>query len=64
MFIFFDYGLIERKGRGRKPRLDKTKEDFFKERLDEMQEERKGGRITVYDIQELLAKEFNCCYSR
>ena len=65
MFIFFDYeGLIERDGRGRKPRLEKTKEEFFKERLDKIQEERKGGRITVYDIQELLAKEFNCCYSR
>ena len=65
MFVLFDYeGLIEKKGRGRKPRLDKLEEEFFKTRLDEIQEQRKGGRITAYDIQELLAKEFNCCYSR
>ncbi len=65
MFVLFDYeGLIEREGRGRKPRLEKSEEEVFRERLDEIQASRQGGRITVYDIQELLADEFNCCYSR
>ncbi len=65
MFVLFDYeGLIEKCGRGRKPRLETTKENIFKEQVDELQESKQGGRITVYDIQELLADEFNCCYSR
>jgi transposase len=65
MFALFDYeGLIDKKGRGRKPRLCKIYEDSFRERLDDIQESKKGGRITVYDIQQLLADEFNCCYSR
>jgi len=65
MFVLFDYeGLIEKEGRGRKPRLCKEYEDLFRERLDEIQEAKKGGRITVDDIQQLLANEFNCCYSR
>ncbi|MCK5081312.1 MAG: IS630 family transposase [Candidatus Omnitrophica bacterium] len=65
MFVVFDYeGLIDREGRGRKPRLGKSEEEVFRERLDELQESMSGGRVTVYDIQELLADEFNCCYSR
>ncbi len=65
MFVLFDYeGLIDKDGRGRKPRLCKIYEDFFRQRLDEIQEAKKGGRITVYDIQQLLSDEFNCCYSR
>jgi transposase len=63
-FVFFDYeGLIEREGRGRKPRLPPEKEEAFKDSLDKMQENRGGGRVTAYDIQDLLAKEFDCCYS-
>ncbi len=65
MFVLFDYeGLIEKEGRGRKPRLSKTEEDRFMERLDEIQDTKSGGRITVDNIQDLLADEFNCCYSR
>ena len=65
MFTSFDYeGLIDKKGRGRKPRLEREKEEKFIERIDEIQEEKQGGRITVDDVQSLLAEEFNCCYSR
>jgi len=65
MFSLFNYeGLIQKKGRGRKPRLEQEKEEEFIERIDEIQEEKQGGRITVVDVQSLLAEEFNCCYSR
>ena len=65
MFVLFNYeGLIDKEGRGRKPRLCEIYEDLFREKLDEIQDTKKGGRITVYDIQQLLADEFNCCYSR
>jgi transposase len=65
MFVLFDQeGLIEKKGRGRKPRLEKSKDEVFREKSDEIQECKQGGRIIVDDIQELLAEEFNCCYSR
>ena len=64
MFILFDYeGLIEKEGRGRKPRLEQDQEDLFKKKLSELQDEKQGGRITAEDIQVLLASEFNSCYS-
>jgi transposase len=64
MFIVFDYeGLIEKEGRGRKPRLPYACEEPFKEHLDVKQDAKPGGRITGEDIQELLADEFNCRYS-
>ena len=63
-FVEFDYeGLIERKGRGRKPRLSPEEEEPFKKRLDEIQDEKDGGRITAHEIKKLLADEFDCCYS-
>jgi transposase len=64
LFVAFDYeGLIERKGRGRKPRLPKEDEELFLILLDDLKESRDGGRITAYDIQNLLFEEFDCNYS-
>ena len=64
-FIDFDYeGLIEKEGRGRSPRLAKSDEEKFKDLLDKLHDERNGGRVTVSDIQDLLATEFDCNYSR
>ncbi len=63
-FVDFDYeGLIDREGRGRKPRLPVTEEENFKIKLDEIQDKREGGSIGAKGIQELLANEFDCCYS-
>jgi transposase len=63
-FIDFDYeGLIEREGRGRKPRLAPEEEETFKYTIDKLQELKNGGRITVYDIQKLLVEIFDCNYS-
>ncbi len=63
-FVDFDYeGLIDREGRGRKPRLPVTEEENFKIKLDEIQDKREGGSIGAKGIQELLADEFDCCYS-
>jgi transposase len=64
-FIQFDYeGLIEKEGRGQKPRLPKEKEDEFKLALDELHESKNGGRVSVEDMQNLLADKFDCNYSR
>ena len=63
-FVEFDYeGLIEKAGRGRKPRLPKDQEENFKDALDKFQEDRNGGRITTKDIQVLLREQFDCNYS-
>jgi len=63
-FVKYDYeGLIERTGRGQKPRLPKDQEEKFKDALDELYEQRKGGRIKAEDIKELLFTEFDCNYS-
>ncbi len=64
-FVEFDYeGLIEKDGRGQKPRLPADKEEEFKIQLDQLHEEKNGGRVTVDDIQILLIEEFDCNYSR
>jgi transposase len=64
-FIEFDYeGLIEKEGRGQKPRLPKEKEEEFKDSLDNLHESKNGGRVTVSDIQKLLADDFDCRYTR
>jgi transposase len=64
-FVVYDYeGLIEKEGRGQKPRLPKEKEDEFKEALDDLHEDKNGGRVSVEDMQTLLAKKFDCNYSR
>jgi len=64
-FVDFDYeGLIEKEGRGRKPRLPANQEESFKEALDQLYDAKQGGRVTVSDIQDLLADTFDCAYSR
>lgn len=63
-FVAFDYeGLIEKEGRGRSPRLPFEEEEKFIIALDNLQESRKGGRVTAVDIQNLLADEFDCNYA-
>lgn len=63
-FVEFDYeGLIERIGRGRKPRLSSNEEERFKDELDLLQESRSGGRIVAQDIKDFLADKFDCNYS-
>jgi transposase len=64
-FIQFDYeGLIDREGRGAKPRLPCELEEVFKVELDILHDEKNGGRITVDDIQQMLIDKFDCNYSR
>ncbi len=64
-FVDFDYeGLIEKEGRGRKPRLPANQEESFKDALDQLYDAKQGGRVTVSDIQDLLADTFDCAYSR
>ncbi len=64
-FVDFDYeGLIEKKGRGQKPRLPKEKEEEFKDALDALYDSKNGGRVKVDDIQKLLLDKFDCNYSR
>jgi len=64
MFTLFDYeGLIEKEGRGRKPRLERAYEEEFKEKLEALQEAKGGGRVIADDIQQLLVDKFNCCYT-
>jgi transposase len=64
-FVEFDYeGLIEKEGRGQRPRLPKDKEEEFKLALDQLHENKNGGRVSVEDIQKLLIDEFDCNYSR
>lgn len=64
-FTEFDYeGLIEKTGRGQKPRLPKEKEEEFKYALDDLYENRNGGRVKVNDIQKMLLDKFDCNYSK
>jgi transposase len=63
-FVDFDYeGLIDKKGRGQKPRLPTDKEEDFKEELDKLYENKNGGRVKVDDIQAMLVDKFDCNYS-
>lgn len=65
LFVDFDYeGLIEKEGRGNKPRLPSEKEESFKIELDILHDKKNGGRITIDDIQEILIEKFDCKYSR
>lgn len=64
-FVAYDYeGLIEREGRGQRPRLPNEQVEEFKDSLDQLHDDKNGGRVTVEDIQELLANDFDCNYSR
>ncbi len=64
-FIEFDYeGLIEREGRGRKPRLEPEDEEKFKDAICKLQDTKKGGSVGATEIRSLLADQFDCCYSQ
>ena len=60
MVEFDSEGLIEREGRGRKPRFPPEKEEDFKIELDKMQISFKSGRITAKNIKPLLTDKFDC----
>ena len=63
-FIAFDYeGLIEREGRGRKPRLPPEQEEDFKKKLNEIQDSQQGGSVGAKEIQDILYEHFDCNYS-
>ena len=57
---FDSEGLIEREGRGRKPKFPLEKEEDFKIELDNMQVPFKGEPITAKNIQPLLTDKFDC----
>jgi transposase len=64
-FVEFDYeGLLQRPGRGRKPRLPVVEEENFKDALDELSDNTNGGSIDAKEIQKLLLDKFDCNYSR
>ncbi|MEI8346387.1 MAG: winged helix-turn-helix domain-containing protein [Pseudomonadota bacterium] len=56
-------GLIEDEGRGRLQRLPKEKEKEFIAAVEDLQKEKKGGRVTGYDIQKILHEKFDVSYS-
>lgn len=64
-FIEFDYeSLIEREGRGRKPRLAPEDEEKFKDALCTIQDNKKSGSVGATEVRTLLADQFDCCYSQ
>lgn len=64
LFIEFDYeGLIEKEGRGRRPRLPYDSEDAFRDALTAAQDETQGGSIDGKAVQQLLLDKFDCNYS-
>jgi len=63
-FVEFNYeGLIEREGRGRRPRLPPEEEENFKDEIDRLHEDKNGGRVIAENIQKLLSENFDCNYS-
>lgn len=51
-------GLKLQQGRGRKRKLSVEQEELFKRQVEELQKNRKGGRIRGQDIQILLKEKF------
>lgn len=63
-FVQYDYeGLIERSGRGQRPRLLPSEEEKFKDDLDALYDKKTNGRVTIKDIQKLLLEKYDCNYS-
>jgi len=57
-------GLLSiKKGRGRKTKLPYGLEQNFKDNIILLQENRDGGRITGYDIMDMVKKEFKTNYT-
>ena len=58
-------GLREKPRSGAKRKLDVNQQEAFKAAVVTLQGKREGGRLTGYDIQDLLDQRFNvkCCLS-
>jgi transposase len=56
-------GLSDKHRSGRPPRLKKDQEADFTAAVLQLQQDRKGGRITGFDIQKLAEEKFNAIYS-
>lgn len=56
-------GLIDRPGRGTHQKLAKEDEQAFKKAVYQLQKDRKGGRVTGKEIQQMLADRFKVRYS-
>lgn len=52
-------GLREKTGRGRKRKLPPEKEEEFRRHVEELQENREGGRVRGQDVQVLLKEQFS-----
>ena len=56
-------GLLSiRRGRGRKSKLPSELEDDFKKNIIILQEDRSGGRITGYDIMDMVKEKYKVKY--
>ncbi len=51
-------GLNEKPGKGRKRKLSLEQEEEFRQQVEELQENREGGRVRAQDIQVLLKEKF------
>src|SRR5512142_1543101 len=51
-------GLQDRGGKGRKRKLSSEQEEDFRQRVEELQENREGGRVRGQDVQLLLKEKF------
>ncbi len=56
-------GLRDKPGRGRRPKLDKEKNQEFIQDLVEMQRTRSGGSFTGYDMIKLAMEKYGVQYS-
>jgi transposase len=51
-------GLRDKTGKGRKRKLSPEREEEFRQQVEELQEEREGGRVRGQDVQVLLKEKF------
>ena len=51
-------GLWDRNGKGRKRKLPAAREEEFRQQVEKLQENRKGGRVRGQDVQVLLKEKF------
>lgn len=56
-------GLDNLSKAGRKPKIPKEREEEFIQKIESLQDSKKGGRITGYDIQAIARNEFNADYA-
>jgi len=55
-------GLEHKSGQGRKPELAKDREEEFKNKLEDIQQNMEGGRLVAKDIKNILSEKFNAEY--